>query len=239
MNVKKVLEGNIPNHIAIILDGNGRWAQKRRMPRTYGHQHGVKNLINIARYANEIGVKILTVFAFSTENWNRPKEEIEYLMSSPVDYINDNLDKLRNSNIKIKIIGRKDRFPIPTLDAINRIMFETEENTGLVLNIAFDYGGRYDILESSKVIASRVLNNDIRIDEITEEYFKNELLINSDVDLLIRTSGELRISNFMLWQAAYSEFYFTKCLWPDFSDKELVKAILSFQKRKRRFGRIV
>lgn len=239
MNVKKVLEGNIPNHIAIILDGNGRWAQKRRMPRTYGHQHGVKNLINIARYANEIGVKILTVFAFSTENWNRPKEEIEYLMSSPVDYINDNLDKLRNSNIKIKIIGRKDRFPIPTLDAINRIMFETEENTGLVLNIAFDYGGRYDILESSKVIASRVLNNDIRIDEITEEYFKNELLINSDVDLLIRTSGELRISNFMLWQAAYSEFYFTKCLWPDFNDKELVKAILSFQKRKRRFGRIV
>lgn len=239
MNVKKVLKGNIPNHIAIILDGNGRWAQKRRMPRTYGHQHGVKNLINIARFANEIGIKILTVFAFSTENWNRPKEEIEYLMSSPVEYINDNLDKLRNSNIKIKIIGRKDRFPTPTLDAINRIMFETEENTGLVLNIAFDYGGRYDILESSKVIASRVLNNDIRIDEITEDYFKNELLINSDIDLLIRTSGELRISNFMLWQAAYSEFYFTKCLWPDFNDKELVKAILSFQKRKRRFGRIV
>ena len=239
MNVKKVLKGNIPNHIAIILDGNGRWAKKRGMPRTFGHQNGIKNLITIARYANQIGVKVLTVFAFSTENWNRPAEEIEYLMSSPIEYINDNIEKLKNSNVKIKFVGRKDRLPIPTLDAINKIMFETENNKGLTLNVAFDYGGRNDIVESSKVLASMVLNKYITVDEINEECFKNELQINCDVDLLIRTSGELRISNFMLWQTAYSEFYFTKCLWPDFNEKELVKAIASFQKRKRRFGQII
>ena len=239
MNVKKVLAGNIPNHIAIILDGNGRWAKRRGMPRTFGHQNGIKNLISIARYADEIGVKVLTVFAFSTENWNRPAEEIGYLMSSPIEYINENLEKLKNSNIKIEFIGRKDRLPVPTVDSINKIMFETANNTGLVLNVAFDYGGRNDIIEASKVIASRVLNENITVDEISEEYFKNELMINCDVDLLIRTSGELRISNFMLWQAAYSEFYFTKCLWPDFNEKELVKAIASFQKRKRRFGQII
>ena len=172
MNVKKVLKGNIPNHIAIILDGNGRWAKKRGMPRTFGHQNGIKNLITIARYANQIGVKVLTVFAFSTENWNRPAEEIEYLMSSPIEYINDNIEKLENSNVKIKFVGRKDRLPIPTLDAINKIMFETENNTGLTLNVAFDYGGRNDIIESSKVLASMVLNKYITVDEINEECFK-------------------------------------------------------------------
>ena len=239
MNVKKVLKGNIPNHIAIILDGNGRWAKKRGMPRTYGHQNGIKNLITIARYADKIGVKILTVFAFSTENWNRPSDEIEYLMSAPLEYINENLEKLKNSNVKIKFIGRKDRLPVPTLDSVNKIMLETENNTGLTLNVAFDYGGRYDILEASKIIAGRIVNKDLSVNEITEENFKNELMIDCDVDLLIRTSGELRISNFMLWQAAYSEFYFTKCLWPDFNEKELVKAIASFQKRTRRFGQII
>ena len=238
MNVKKVLKGNIPNHIAIILDGNGRWAKKRGMPRTYGHQNGIKNLITIARYVDKIGVKILTVFAFSTENWNRPSDEIEYLMSAPLEYINENLEKLKNSNIKIKFTGRKDRLPVPTLDSVNKIMFETENNTGLTLNVAFDYGGRYDILEASKIIAGRIVNKDLSVNEITEENFKNELMIDCDVDLLIRTSGELRISNFLLWQAAYAEFYFTDCLWPDFKEKELFKAIKSFQKRNRRFGAI-
>ena len=166
MNVKKVLKGNIPNHIAIILDGNGRWAKKRGMPRTYGHQNGIKNLITIARYADKIGVKILTVFAFSTENWNRPSDEIEYLMSAPLEYINENLEKLKNSNIKIKFIGRKDRLPVPTLDSVNKIMLETENNTGLTLNVAFDYGGRYDILEASKIIAGRIVNKDLSVNEI-------------------------------------------------------------------------
>lgn len=236
LNCKKVLKGKLPNHVAIILDGNGRWAQKRNMPRTYGHEAGVKNLINITKVCDEIGIKELTVFAFSTENWNRPESEIEYLMQAPVDYIDENLDKLKEKNIRINFVGRKDKIPTPTLDAINKIMFETERNTGLILNVAFDYGGKYDIVEACKIVAGRVVNNDISIDEIDENYFQNELLVKRKVDLLIRTSGELRISNFLLWQTAYSEFYFTKCLWPDFNKNELLKAIKSFQGRKRRFG---
>ena len=236
MSYKKILNGKIPNHVAIILDGNGRWAKKRGMPRTFGHQKGVETLIKIAKVANEIGVKELTVFAFSTENWNRPEKEIEYLMAAPIEYINDNIDKLKESNIKITFVGRKDRFPVPTLDALNKIMFETENNQAMVLNIAFDYGGRCDIVEATKVISSRVVNKDICVDEITEEYLQQELFVKTNVDLLIRTSGELRVSNFLLWQMAYAEFYFTKCLWPDFNKKELLKAICSFQKRKRRFG---
>ena len=236
MSYKKVLKGNIPNHIAIILDGNGRWAKKRGMPRTYGHQQGVKTLIDIAKEANQIGIKELTVFAFSTENWNRPQTEIEYLMTAPIDYINENIDKLKDSDIKIVFVGRKDRFPTPTLDALNKIMYETENNQGMLLNIAFDYGGRCDIVEATKLIVGRVVNKDITIDGITEDYLTNELFVKTNVDLLIRTSGELRVSNFLLWQLAYAEFYFTKCLWPDFNRRELIKAISSFQKRKRRFG---
>lgn len=236
MNVKKVLEGKIPNHIAIILDGNGRWAIKRGMPRTYGHQEGVKRLLEVAKACSEIGVNELTVFAFSTENWNRPKDEVEYLMSTPIEYFEENFEKLKETNVKVRFVGRKERFPVPTLDAINKIMLQTQNNSGMTFNIAFDYGGRYDIIETTKVIAGRLANKDIRVDEITEQYFKEELLVNSDVDLLIRTSGELRISNFMLWQTAYAEFYFTKCLWPNFNKKELIKAVASFQKRNRRYG---
>ena len=236
MNVKKVLEGKIPNHIAIILDGNGRWAKKRGMPRTYGHQEGVKRLLEVAKACSEIGVNELTVFAFSTENWNRPKDEVEYLMSTPIEYFEENFEKLKETNVKVRFVGRKERFPVPTLDAINKIMLQTQNNSGMTFNIAFDYGGRYDIIETTKVIAGRLANKDIRVDEITEQYFKEELLVNSDVDLLIRTSGELRISNFMLWQTAYAEFYFTKCLWPNFNKKELIKAVASFQKRNRRYG---
>ena len=238
MNVKRVLKGNIPNHIAIILDGNGRWAKKRGMPRTYGHQNGVKALLDVAKTANNLGVKVLTLFAFSTENWNRPVDEVEYLMTAPIEYLENNLERLKQTNVKVMFVGRKDRFPTPTLDAINKIMYETELNSGMILNVAFDYGGRNDIVEASKVIAGRIFNKDLNIEDITEEYFQKELYVECDVDLLIRTSGELRLSNFLLWQTAYSEFYFTKCLWPDFKEKELVKAILSYQKRKRRFGRV-
>lgn len=236
MNEKKILAGKLPNHIAIILDGNGRWAKKRGMPRTYGHENGIKNLIKVANYCMEIGIKELTVFAFSTENWNRPESEIEYLMNGPVEYLDQNIDRLKEKNIKLVFAGRKDRFPVPTLDAINKLTNYTKDNTGMVLNVAFDYGGRYDILEAVKVISERVSDKTITYDDITDEYFQNELLVKNNVDLLIRTSGELRISNFTLWQAAYAEFYFTKCLWPDFSKKELFKAIKSFQNRKRRFG---
>ena len=236
MNIKKVLKGKIPNHIAIILDGNGRWAKKRGMPRTYGHQEGVKRLLEIIKECREIGIKELTVFAFSTENWNRPVDEVEYLMTTPIEYFEQNFEKLKETDIRVRFVGRKDRFPVPTLDAINKIMLEAQNNSGMTLNVAFDYGGRYDIIEAAKVIAGRVVNKDISFEEITEEYFNEELLVNSNVDLLIRTSGELRISNFMLWQIAYAELYFTKCLWPDFNKKELIKAVASFQKRRRRFG---
>lgn len=236
MNYKNILEGKIPNHIAIILDGNGRWAKKRGMPRTFGHENGMKKLVETAKLCNEIGIKELTVFAFSTENWNRPEAEIDYLMSAPVEYLDENLDKLKGKNVKVVFVGRKDRFPTPTLDAINKIMLETQDNTGMVLNVAFDYGGRYDIVEATKVIARKVENKSITIDEISEDYFEKQLYVTTKVDLLIRTSGELRVSNFLLWQMAYAEFYFTKCLWPDFNKKELFKAIKSFGKRKRRFG---
>lgn len=238
MNSKKILKGDLPQHIAIILDGNGRWAKKRNMPRTYGHENGIKNLVEITRTCGKFGIKELTVFAFSTENWNRPQKEIDYLMNGPVEYLDENLDKLKEKNIRINFVGRKDRFPTPTLDAINKLMFDTKDNTGLTLNIAFDYGGRYDIIEATKVIAGRLANKMISYDDINERYFENELLVKNSVDLLIRTSGELRISNFLLWQAAYAEFYFTDCLWPDFKEKDLIKAIESFQKRNRRFGAI-
>ena len=236
MNLKKIKEYKIPNHVAIILDGNGRWAKKRGMPRTFGHQKGLKTLIEVTQACNEVGIKELTVFAFSTENWNRPADEIDYLMSAPVEYIEENLEKLKEKNLKIVFVGRKDCFPTPTLDAINKIMLNTQNNTGMVLNVAFDYGGRNDIVEATKIVTSKVLSGEIMIDEVDEVYLQNHLYVTSNIDLLIRTSGELRVSNFLLWQMAYAEFYFTKCLWPDFNVKELYKAIKSFNKRKRRFG---
>lgn len=236
MNLKKIKEYKIPNHVAIILDGNGRWAKKRGMPRTFGHQKGLKTLIEVTQACNEVGIKELTVFAFSTENWNRPADEIDYLMSAPVEYIEENLEKLKEKNLKIVFVGRKDCFPTPTLDAINKIMLNTQNNTGMVLNVAFDYGGRNDIVEATKIVTSKVLSGEIMIDEVDEAYLQNHLYVTSNIDLLVRTSGELRVSNFLLWQMAYAEFYFTKCLWPDFNEKELYKAIKSFNKRKRRFG---
>ena len=236
MNLKKIRQYKIPNHVAIILDGNGRWAKKRGMPRTFGHQKGLKTLIEVTQACNEVGIKELTVFAFSTENWNRPADEIDYLMSAPVEYIEENLEKLKEKNLKIVFVGRKDCFPTPTLDAINKIMLNTQNNTGMVLNVAFDYGGRNDIVEATKIVTSKVLSGEIMIDEVDEVYLQNHLYVTSNIDLLIRTSGELRVSNFLLWQMAYAEFYFTKCLWPDFNEKELYRAIKSFNKRKRRFG---
>ena len=238
MSYKKVLEGNIPYHVAIILDGNGRWAKKRGMPRTYGHQQGVKSLIDIARNANEIGIKELTVFAFSTENWNRPQSEVEYLMTAPIEYINEHINRLKESNIKICFVGRKDRFPTPTLDALNKIMFETAQNTGLVLTLCLDYGSYDEITTAVKNIANQVKNKNLDIENITPELIENNLFTKDypKLDLLIRTSGEIRISNFLLWQLGYAELYFTNTFWPDFNEKELDKAIKDYQSRNRRFG---
>ena len=229
-----------PNHLAIILDGNGRWAKERGMPREFGHKRGFKNLLNVAKHCNELGVKCLTVYAFSTENWTRPKEEVDFLMSIPSHFVKERFDSLDNTNIVINFIGRKDRFPQDTLDAINDIMEKTKNNTGMKLNIAFDYGSRNELVNATKNIALLVKEEKISISDINEEMIENNLFTSADpkLDLLIRTSGELRISNFLLWQLSYAELYFTECYWPDFNKKELLKAIRNYQSRNRRFGGI-
>ena len=240
MDYRKIIDKGVPEHIAIILDGNGRWAKQRHMPRTYGHKMGLKNLEKVAKICDEIGVRCLTVFAFSTENWNRPKEEVEFLMQTPVNFFSKNLDKLTSGRICINFIGRKDRFSKETLEAINSIEEMTKNNKGMKLNVAFDYGSKYEIINVTKQIAAEVLGNKYNVSDIDEELFEGYLFTKNDpkLDLLIRTSGEMRISNFLLWQLSYAELYFTDCYWPDFNKKELFNAILSFQKRSRRFGSI-
>lgn len=224
INIKEL---NLPNHLAIILDGNGRWAKKIGMPRTFGHQQGVKNLIKISKYCNEIGIKELTVYAFSTENWSRPKEEVDYLMQLLKENF-DRLSKKVDSNIVIKVVGEKTKLSDELLEIISTVENATKDNSGLKLNIAFNYGSRDELVHAMKEIVS---NNE----EITKENISKHLYV-SDVDLLIRTSGECRISNFLLWQISYSEFYFTKVHWPAFSPKELDKALIDFSSRNRRYG---
>lgn len=221
----------LPNHIAIILDGNGRWAQKKGLPRNLGHKQGVETLIKISRYCSDIGVKNLTVYAFSTENWNRPKEEVEFLMNLLKEYF-QGLDKnLRKRNIKLKVIGERTNLSKELLDIINFVEENSKYNTGMILNIAFNYGGKDEIVNAVKsMINDKVI---ISKENIDKYLYTNE---SGNVDLLIRTSGEQRISNFLLWQIAYAEFYFTKVHWPDFSKKELNKAIEAYQNRDRRFG---
>lgn len=238
MNFESILTKEIPNHIAIILDGNGRWAKKRLLPRTMGHKKGLENLLEITKICKKIGIKYLTVFAFSTENWNRPEGEVSYLMNAPVEYLKGRREKLQNSGVKIVFLGRKDRFPQETLAAILEIEELTKNNSELVLNVCFDYGSRNELLTATKLIAEKVKNNEIDIDDINEEMIEENLFTSASprLDLLIRTSGEVRISNFLLWQLSYSELYFTDCLWPDFNEEELIKAIVSFQGRKRRYG---
>ncbi len=222
---------NLPNHIAIILDGNGRWAQKKGLPRNLGHRQGVETLIKISRYCSEIGIKHLTVFAFSTENWNRPKEEVDYLMNLLEEYFNGLEKKLRKRNIKLKVIGEKTNLSDKLINIINEVQDKSKNNTGMVLNIAFNYGSKDEIINAVKGI---IKDNVILSKENIDKYLYTSE--SGNIDLLIRTSGEQRISNFLLWQIAYAELYFTKVYWPDFNKKELHKALESYQKRDRRFG---
>lgn len=216
---------NLPDHIAIILDGNGRWAKKRGLPRHLGHYQGAMNLVTISNYANQRGIKQLSVYAFSTENWKRPKEEVDYLMTKPVELIEKNIEKFKNSTIKIQVKGRRDRIPESLLKSIINLEEITKNHKGLILNVCLDYGSYDEIVTAIK-----------KAKEVSIEGITNELMIKEPVDLLIRTSGEQRVSNFLLWQIAYAEFYFTKKHWPAFSKRELDKALLSFSKRQRRFG---
>nr|WP_106784252.1 isoprenyl transferase [Lysinibacillus timonensis] len=228
----------LPSHIAIIMDGNGRWAKKRSLPRIAGHHEGMKTVRKIARFADDLGVKALTLYAFSTENWKRPKKEVEYLMSLPEQFLNSFLPELMERNIKVVTMGHKDGLPNHTQSILNIAMEKTENNTGLILNFAMNYGSRAEIVNAMKEIIKEVKDGNLTIDKIDEETV-NQYLMTSNLpepDLLIRTSGEVRLSNFMLWQLAYTEFWFTETLWPDFDEETFMDAIKAYQKRNRRYG---
>ncbi len=229
---------NIPQHIAIILDGNGRWAKKRHMPRTYGHQRGVENIKTIAIAASELGVKALSVYAFSTENWSRPKDEVDFLMKLPGEFEKKFKDDFKKYDIKVMFSGRKTHLSSQNLEILERITNNTKDRKGLVLNICFDYGSQTEITEAVKIIAEKVKSNEISPSDITAQMVEDNLYTSElpKLDLLIRPSGEVRLSNFLLWQAAYAELYFCKVYWPAFSKKDLEAAIIDFNKRDRRFG---
>jgi len=239
MNLEKRVLGNkIPSHIAIILDGNGRWAKKKRLPRTFGHKVGADNLKKTAINCSILGIKVLSVYAFSTENWNRPKEEVDYLMKLPLEFEKSYKGNFEEYDIKVMFSGRRDRFSKENVELLNRIEEKTKERKGLVLNVCFDYGSYTEILGATKEISQLYKDGNIKLDDINEELFTNHLYTKDlpKLDLLIRTSGEQRVSNYLLWQLAYSELYFTKKLWPQFNNKQLLIAIHNYQKRNRTYG---
>ncbi|MBO1510381.1 isoprenyl transferase [Metabacillus bambusae] len=231
-------KGEIPKHIAIIMDGNGRWAKKRALPRIAGHHEGMKVVRKITKQANDLGVKVLTLYAFSTENWKRPKTEVDFLMKLPEEFLNTYLPELIEENVQVRIIGDKNRLPAHTLRAVEKAMSDTANNKGLILNFALNYGSRAEIISAVQKITQDVKEGRIEETAINESLFSDYLMTQSlhDPDLLIRTSGEIRLSNFMLWQLAYTEFWFTDVLWPDFNEQNLLQAIYTYQQRGRRFG---
>ena len=239
MAVKK----NQLNHLAIIMDGNGRWATKQGKPRVAGHYEGMNNVERITLAADELGIKVLSLYAFSTENWARPKEEVAYLMNLPVRFFDKSMPTLMEHNVKVNIMGFLDKLPRKTYDVVQRAMAETADNTGLILNFAFNYGSRSEITSAVKEIGTLIETGAINSDQIDEEMISQRLMTASfgefsDPDLLIRTSGEQRISNFMLWQLAYSELAFSQKNWPDFTKEDLEKIVIDFQNRHRRFGKL-
>lgn len=237
-DISKIVDiENLPEHIAIIMDGNRRWAKENKLDTASGHKEGAENLKRIAKFANKIGIKYLTVYAFSTENWKRTKEEVGAIMKLLKFYILD-FFKSYDNNIKVRVIGRMDDLPKDIYSEIKKVEEKTKNNTGLILNIAFNYGGRDEITTATKKIAEKVKNGEIDIEDITEKLISNNLYTagQPDPDLLIRTSGEERISNFLPWQISYSEFVFTNKYWPAFSNEDLLETIAIYQKRTRRFG---
>ena len=228
----------IPRHIAIIMDGNGRWAKARHLPKIAGHRAGAKTAQNIIEAAAKMGVKVLTLYTFSTENWKRPKGEVEALFGLLENYLDREAEKLNKNNIKFSIIGDMGGLPASVGGKLKNVMESTKNNTGLTLNLALNYGGRPEIINAVRRIAKDVKDGALAIDDIDESRFAEYLYTRDlpDPDLLIRTSGEFRISNFLLWQIAYSEFYITKKMWPDFNKNDFKKAITEYQARQRRFG---
>lgn len=229
---------NLPKHIAIIMDGNRRWAKDKGIPVKLGHREGAKTLEKIVRHAKDIGIKHITVYAFSTDNWKRTQDEVSTLMNLFQSYLDDYSKRADSENIRVKIIGRKDGLSSKLKDGIEKCMERTENNTGITFNIAINYGGREDIIDAVKDVCMQVRENKIKIEDIQEQTISDNLYTKGqpDPDLLIRTSGELRLSNFLTWQLAYTEFVFVDKYWPDFNDKDLDEAIEEYQKRNRRFG---
>lgn len=230
---------NLPNHIAIIMDGNGRWAEMKGKPRVFGHKNGVTSVKDVIEGCREIGVNYLTLYAFSTENWNRPKLEVRTLMALLVSSLRKELNTLVKNNIKLNTIGNIENLPENAQVELAEVVEKTKNNTSLTLTLALSYGSREEIVNVIRNISKKVVNNQLTIEEINENIINNHLYTFSlpDVDLLIRTSGEKRISNFLLWQIAYAELYFTNTLWPDFRKENLFNAIVDYQQRERRFGK--
>ena len=234
--MEKIL--NIPNHVAIILDGNGRWAKAKGMPRNFGHVQGAKTVEEICEVAYNMGIKYLTVYAFSTENWNRPKEEVDALMKLLRNYMKNCLKSASKNNMCVRVIGDKSRLDDDIRTSIENLEEATKDNTGLHFSIAINYGGRDEIIRAAGKIAKKIADGELKPEEVTEEVLGEHLDTAGlpDPDLLIRTCNEQRISNFLLWQLAYTEFYFTEVPWPDFSKKELEKAVEAYNHRDRRYG---
>lgn len=227
-----------PKHIAIIMDGNGRWASSKGLPRIAGHREGMKTVERIVQRASDLGISVLTLYAFSTENWKRPKNEVSFLMELFCEYIKKKLKGLIENNVRIRTSGEIKSLPEKVQALIEKAKEETKENKGLILNIALNYGGRDEIVRACKKIIERALRGEVKLEEIDDKLFSSFLDTDGlpDPDLLIRTSGEKRISNFLLWQIAYTEIWITPVFWPDFSEEHLIMAIEDYQKRKRRFG---
>lgn len=228
----------VPEHVAIIMDGNGRWAQKRGLPRIMGHREGMKSIREVVRVANELGIKSLTLYAFSTENWTRPEEEVSFLMKLPAQFLESDLKELDAQNVKVEVAGEVSRLPHFTREAVEQAKLDTQHNTGLRLIFALNYGGRDELVQVMQKLGEQVQAGTLSPDAITTETIERELMTGSvtDVDFVIRTSGEQRLSNFLLWQAAYAEFYFTDVLWPEFRRNAFLAAIEDYNQRTRRFG---
>ena len=223
------------------MDGNGRWAKKRHLPKIVGHREGVKRVEEIVKVSTKMGVKVLTLFAFSTENWDRPKEEVSILMELLVSFLNKKIKSLYKNNIKLTFIGREQGVPKVVSNVIHSATELTRNNTGMILNVAFNYGSRLEILDAVAKIATEVKNGRMEISDINEKIFDQALYTKGlvDPDLMIRTSGEKRVSNFLLWQLSYAEFYFSDKYWPDFGETEFKKALLDFNQRQRRYGNVI
>jgi undecaprenyl diphosphate synthase len=233
-------KNNIPKHVAFIMDGNGRWAKQRGLPRTAGHRAGIGRVRDIIKASSDMGIKVVTLFAFSTENWSRPKSEVNLLMRALNNFLEREIKELMKNNVKLMVIGRDKPIPEYLLTKLKKAKEKTKENTGLIFVLALNYGSRQEIIDAVKRYTRAVMNGQADLDDLDTETFSNYFYTTGlpDPDLLIRTSGEMRISNFLLWQLSYAELYFPEKFWPDFGRQELEEAIEMYQQRERRFGRI-